>query len=34
MNDYYVYGYFEPGSDQPFYIGKGRGRHSEPSRHV
>ena len=26
MNDYYVYGYFEPGSEQPFYIGKGRGR--------
>ena len=23
-SDYYVYGYFEPGSEQPFYIGKGR----------
>ena len=23
-SDYYVYGYFEPGSDKPFYIGKGR----------
>ena len=23
-SDFYVYGYFEPGSDEPFYIGKGR----------
>lgn len=25
MNDYYVYGCFEPNKDEPFYIGKGRG---------
>lgn len=23
---FYVYGYFEPGSDLPFYVGKGKGR--------
>ena len=32
--DFYIYGYFEPGSEVPFYIGKGRGKrayvHLEP----
>jgi hypothetical protein len=32
--DFYVYGYFEPGSEVPFYVGKGRGKrayvHLEP----
>lgn len=25
MNEFYVYAYFEPGSEEPFYIGKGKG---------
>ena len=35
-NDFYVYGYFEPGAEHPFYAGKGKGRrayiHLQPAQ--
>src|SRR4051812_6110631 len=29
MNKFYVYGFYEQGSDEPFYIGKGRGKRAQ-----